>query len=56
MLLHVLVHDLVHTQRSEDNLMEFIFPLYLFIGSRDQIEVVGFRQHILLPTEPSHRS
>lgn len=50
-MLHVLLHDLVHTWRSEDNLMESIFPLLLYIDSRDQIQVVWFRQHILLPME-----
>lgn len=44
----------VHAWRS-DNFMESTFPLHIYLGSRDQIQVVGFRQHILLPPEPSHQ-
>lgn len=44
---YVTCTTMLHTQRSEDNFMESVFPLHIYMGSRGQIQVVEFRQHIL---------
>lgn len=51
------VHDVgagttVHTWRSEANSEELVFPIHLYISSRDQTQIDKLVQQAPLPNEP----